>query len=165
MPALRAARLVPVLKGKPTDDWELEFSLTGVSAPLLNALVSVEVFNAQTGARLDYTEATEQSSSYTFEVKPRVEQALLEANTPLYIKLLAKPEVLLEHKCTAQQLKAQPGQAVQIPLPPSALLPAGLAFTVKATKRPVGIRPILCGETATTVAVGAGYDQQAAAIS
>jgi len=133
--------------------------VTGVSASLLNSPVSIELVNGQTGTRLDYTESTVGTASYTFEVKLKLDQALLEANTPLCLKLLAQPDTLLEHKTTAQQLKARPGQPLNIPLPSSPLLPPGLSLTVKATKKPVGIRPILCGETATTVAVGAGYDQ------
>ena len=78
---------------------------------------------------------------------------------------MGNADLALEAKCTASSLVAQPGAAMELQFPPSPHLPAGLSLSCTATRQPVALRPILCGEIATRVAVGASYDLQASAIS
>ena len=165
MPALRAARLIPVMKGKPVEDWDLIFSVANVSGSLLAARVCVELVDAQSGLTLGYTETTEQLAAHTFEVKLKLEHSVIEANAALCVKLVAKPHLVVEYKCKAQQLIARPGEVFQLPLPAVPQLPEAFALSLNASRRPPAIRPILAGEAATKIAMGAGYDKHSADIA
>ena len=168
MPAFRASRLVPLNKSKASDDWELCFDLECIPLDWMSSPLCFEVVNSQTGASLGRTECTTDRDQHTFEVKIKLPQALVAANTPLSFNLLRGQDLLAQCSLGSKATTTLAQASAHLPLAPTAGAGGdlrGLLGSLKAIHLEPGIRPIQVGEVVTRIAIGAAYFKYRAAIA
>ena len=168
MPAFRASRLVPLNKSKASDDWELCFDLECIPLDWISSPLCFEVVNSQTGASLGRTECTTDRDQHTFEVKIKLPQALVAANTALSFNLLRGQDLLAQCSLGSKDTTTLAAAAAHLPLAPKAAAAGdlrGLISSLKAIHLQPGIRPIQVGEVATRIAIGTAYFKLRASIA